>query len=108
MAKKAKTYTASDGTVWGVTVTSPGASNAIIMFRHPNGTTSRLDRYNWVITSGPESRSVTARLSPEAVLDQLDAGTITRLFLRSMPVSRRDPAGAPEPAPAVENRDLIF
>jgi hypothetical protein len=60
------------------------------MFRHPDGTTSRLDRYNWVITQGPESRSVTSRLTPEKVLEQLDAGTITRLFQRSMPVSSRD------------------
>jgi hypothetical protein len=90
MAKKTKTHTSPDGTAWIVSVQSPGSSNAVIMFRHPDGRTSRLDRYNWVITQGPESRSVTARLSPEKVLEQLDAGTITRLFQRSMPVSSRD------------------
>jgi hypothetical protein len=100
MAKKTKSYTATDGTVWGVQVQSPGSSNAIIMFRHPDGSSSRRDRYNWVITNGPEARSVTSRLTPEVVLDQLDAGTITRLFQRSMPVSRKDPLGGPEPVPA--------
>jgi hypothetical protein len=104
MAKKSKSHTAPDGTVWGVQVQSPGSSNAVIMFRHPDGSSSRLDRYNWVITNGPEARSVTSRLLPEKVLDQLDAGTITRLFQRSMPVSRKDPLGGPEPVPAVANR----
>lgn len=83
-----KSITASDGTTWGVDIQSPGASNAMIMFRHPDGRTSRLDRYNWVITQGPESRSVTARLEPDRVLEQLDDAAIKRLFARSMPVSR--------------------
>ena len=59
-----KTYTAPDGTAWGVIVQSPGSSNAMILFRHPDGRTSRLDRYNWIISRGPESRSVTSRLFP--------------------------------------------
>jgi hypothetical protein len=86
-----KSHTASDGTTWSVLVQNPGSSNAMILFRHPDGESSRLDRYNWVISNGPEARSVTARLSPEKVLDQLDSGTIARLFQRSMPVSRPDP-----------------
>lgn len=85
-----KSLTASDGTTWGVDIQSPGSSNAMIMFRHPDGRSSRLDRYNWVLTSGPESRSVTARLEPERVLEQLDEAAIKRLFARSMSVSRPD------------------
>jgi hypothetical protein len=93
-----KTHTAPDGTVWGVDVQAPGSSNAMIVFRHPDGRTSRLDRYNWIINNGPEARSVTSRLSPDKVLDSLDAGTITRLFQRSMPISRQDPLNrSPEP-----------
>ena len=98
MAKKTKAHTAPDGTTWTVSIQSPGSSNAMIVFRHPDGRSSRLDRYNWVITHGPESRSVTSRLVPEQVLEKLDAGTITRLFQRSMPVSRTDPLGGPEMA----------
>jgi hypothetical protein len=104
MKKNGKSHTSPDGTTWSVTVESPGSSNAIIMFRHPDGNSSRLDRYNWVITQGPEARSVTSRLTPQNVLDGLDAGTITRLFQRSMPVSRRDPLGGPEPVPGVGSR----
>jgi hypothetical protein len=86
-----KTYTAPDGTTWGVQITSPGSSNAMIVFRHPDGTTTRKDRYNWVISHAPEARSVTSRLSPAKVLDSLHAADIARLFARSMPVSRADP-----------------
>ena len=93
-----KTYTAPDGTKWGVLVQSPSSSNAMIVFRHPHGASSRLDRYNWVINHGPEARSVTARQSPDKVLEQLNAAEIARLFRRSMPVSRQDPLNkAPEP-----------
>jgi hypothetical protein len=96
MAQTAKTYTSPDGTSWTVSVQSPGSSNAMILFRHPDGRSSRLDRYNWIISRGPEARSVTARLDPTKILEGLDAGTIMRLFQRSMPVSRRDPLAAPE------------
>ena len=85
-----KTITTADGTTWGVDVQSPGSSNAVIFFRHPDGRTSRLDRYNWIITNGAESRSVTASLDPEQVLEKLDEPTIKRLFARSMAVSRPD------------------
>lgn len=86
-----KTYTAPDGTTWGVTIQAPGSSKAMIVFRHPDGATTRKDRYNWVISNGPEARSVTSRLDPRRVLDSLHAAEIARLFGRSMPVSRADP-----------------
>ena len=85
-----KSFTAPDGTIWGVNIQSPSSSNSMIIFRHPDGRTSHLDRYNWVINQGTEARSVTARLVPEKVLEQLDDATIKRLFARSMPVSRPD------------------
>jgi hypothetical protein len=85
-----KTYTSPDGTKWKVAIQSPGSTNAMIVFRHPDGRSSRLDRYNWVISHGPEARSVTSRLVPQQVLDSLDDAAITRLFARSMPVSRPD------------------
>lgn len=82
-----RTFT-SDGVAWGVEVTLPGSSNAMVVFRHPDGRTSRLDRYNWFISSAPEARSVTSRLSPERVMTQIDDTLLGRLFSRSMPVSR--------------------
>ena len=93
MKKTPKSYSGPDGTTWKVDVLSPGASNAMILFRHPDGNSARLDRYNWIISRGPEARSVTARLDPKKILEGLDAGTIMRLFQRSMTVSRKDPLG---------------
>jgi len=85
---KARTHRAADGVEWTVSVVLPGSSNAMVLFRHPDGATSRLDRYNWFISAGPEARSVTTRLSPEAVLQSLDSAAITRLFERSMPITK--------------------
>jgi hypothetical protein len=81
-------FKSRDGVEWGVEIALPGASNAMIVFRHPDRRTARLDRYNWYLSRSPEARSVTARLSPEKVLRELDDVAIERLFLRSMPVSR--------------------
>jgi hypothetical protein len=86
-----KTYKSPDGTTWKVEVMSPGSSNAMVVFRHPDGRSSRLDRYNWYISHAPESRSVTSRLSPKKVLEHLNATEIAALFRRSMSVSRPDP-----------------
>jgi len=83
-----RNFRSPDGTEWGVDVVLPGSSNAMVMFRHPDGATSRRDRYNWFISTGPEARSVTTRLSPKTVLAGLDPATIARLFSRSMAVSR--------------------
>ncbi len=82
-------FRGSDGVAWNVEVTLPGSSNAMVIFRHPDGRSSSLDRYNWFISNGPEARSVTSRLSPERVMDQIDDASLNRLFGRSMPVSRR-------------------
>ena len=60
----------------------------MVLFRHPDRHTSRLDRYNWFISTAPEARSVTSRLSPDRVLQQIDDVSLGRLFGRSMPVSR--------------------
>jgi hypothetical protein len=85
------TYQSPDGVAWGVTVDLPGSSNAMVVFRHPDGASSRKDRYNWYISRGPEARSVTSRLSKDKVLAALDQATLAHLFRRSMPISRPDP-----------------
>jgi hypothetical protein len=83
-----RTYRSPDGIEWLVDIALPGSSNVMVIFRHPGGHTSRLDRYNWFISTGPEARSVTSRLSPSRVMDQIDDVSVARLFARSMPVSR--------------------
>jgi hypothetical protein len=85
-----RTFISPDGVVWGVDVDLPGSSNAMVLFRHPNGRSARLDRYNWFISNGPEARSVTARLSPPKVLASLSDEDLARLYRRSMAVSRPD------------------
>jgi hypothetical protein len=93
-----KTYTAPDGVRWGIEVTLPGSSNAMIIFHHPDDATRRKDRYNWIISQGPEARSVTSRLSPEKVADALTEADLARLFRRSIPISRADNATPPTAA----------
>ena len=88
MKKPNRRFRGNDGVDWGVDTALPGSSNVMVIFRHPDGRSARRDRYNWYISKGPEARSVTTRLSPERILDQLDDTAIEMLFSRSMPVSR--------------------
>ena len=87
-----KTFRSPDGIQWGIELGPPGASNAMIIFRHPDGRSSRLDRYNWINWPGGEATNVTARLAPRQVLDSLTDEVIQRLYHRSMPVSRSTPS----------------
>ena len=88
------TYRSTDGTVWRVKVSNVGASNAIVLFQHPDGETTRKDRYNWYLSRGPEAKSVTGRLDPTKVAAALTGEEVEALFRRSMSVSRRDPLAA--------------
>ena len=83
-----RSFTSPDGTTYRVEVTLPGSSNAMIVFRHPDGRSARRDRYNWVLTHGPESRSVTGRVAPQKVLDALSDADVALLFRRSMAIDR--------------------
>ena len=90
MAKqKMRPFETNDGVRWGAAVTLTGASNAMVVFHHPQpqGDSTRRDRYAWYLSSGPESRSVTARLDARKVLDSLTDADLARLFRRSMPIS---------------------
>jgi hypothetical protein len=84
-----RAFIAPDGVAWGVEVQSPGASNAMVVFHHPNGETARLDRYNWYNSHAPESHSVTARLDPALVEQALTDRDLARLFRRSMPIDAK-------------------
>lgn len=86
MANRRKTFLAPDGVEWDVIVQLPGASNAMVVFRRPDGGMSRQDRYAWLVWQGPEARNVTGRLTPQKVVDTLDDLTLARLFRRSMSV----------------------
>lgn len=92
--RSVRIFRSSDGTDWKVEVMLPGSSNAMVVFKHPDGDSSSLHRYNWFISTGPEARSVTSRLLPQRVLDQIDEESLLRLFRRSMPISRSGPTYA--------------
>jgi hypothetical protein len=87
LAKELRSFSGPDGTKWGVEVRMPTASNAMVVFRHPSDDTSGLNRYAWHQWHGPEARSVTSRISPEAVMKTLSEDVLSLLFRRSMPVS---------------------
>jgi hypothetical protein len=91
MARNIRPFRGPDGTNWGVEVQVPGASNAMIVFHHPGGRTARFDRYAWEIWSGPESRSVTSRVSPDKIMQGLTEDKLAQLFRRSMPISNNTP-----------------
>jgi hypothetical protein len=91
-----RTFQSPDGTVWTVVVTNPGSSNAMVVFKHPDGRTARRDRYNWYQARTPEARNVTSRLDPKAVLDAITEPQLALLFRRSMLISAADnPLGIP-------------
>ena len=87
-----RVLTSPDGVQWVVEVPKEtiGASNAMIIFHHPNGRTARRDRYAWLTVDSPVARDVTARLDPGEVLDSLDDEQLARLFRRSMLISAAD------------------
>ena len=89
---------APDGVRWRVEVRAPGASNAMLVFHHPDGRTSRLNRYAWYTWPGEESRNVTARLTPKQVLERLTDAELAMLFRRSMPISTPVPHLVPASA----------
>ena len=82
-----RAFTAPDGVQWGVEARAPGASNIMIVFHHPDRSTSRRNRYAWVNWQGNEARNVTARLDGKSVLDALSDAELKRLFRRSMPIA---------------------
>lgn len=95
MKKSPRTFRGADGTLWKIEVRAPGASNAMVVFHYPDGQSSRLDRYAWIQSNGPESRDVTSRLDKAKVLESLTDATLATLFRRSMSISTPVPAVEP-------------
>lgn len=91
-----RAFVSPDGLRWGVEVTLPGSSNAMVVFHHPDGRTARLDRYAWFQANTPEAKNVKGRLDPVVVLDSIADEQLALLFRRSMLISAADnPLGIP-------------
>lgn len=88
-------FVAPDGVRWRVEVRAPGASNAMLVFHHPSGHSSSLNRYAWYLWSGDEARNVTARLTAAQVFERVTDADLARLFRRSMPISTPVPRQSP-------------
>lgn len=86
-----RAFRSPDGIAWTATARAPGASNVMVVFLHPDRSTTARDRYAWWVSAGPEARDVTARLSAAAVLAALSDADLTDLFRRSMPIANNVP-----------------
>lgn len=95
-----KEFRSSDGSVWLVEVLLPGASNALVAFRHSDGRMARKDRYNWYNAAVPGATDVKSRLDAREIERSLGHDEMARLFRRSMPISAAgNPLGFPVAAP---------
>lgn len=78
-------YQSPDGLTWKVDVRLPSHSSAMLMFQHPDGRSSALDRYAWI--NSPTTTDPRQRLSAKPLMDSLSDDDLARLFRRSMMVS---------------------
>jgi len=85
-----RSYESPDGTLWKVDVRIPGSSNAMVVFRHPDGRTARNDRYNWYLATAREAKSLTEHLDSKSILATLTSEQLALLFRRSMLISAAD------------------
>jgi hypothetical protein len=91
-----KSFRSPDGTNWGVQAELAGASNALIVFHHPDGRTSHKDRYAWINWHGPEASNVQANIHLDAVRAKLTDALLESLFRRSALIGGgRGPAFSP-------------
>ena len=78
-------YQSPDGTRWKVLVKLPSHSSAMLVYQHPDGQSSRLDRYAWI--NSMQTTDPRERLSADELMKRLTDDEIARLFRRSMMVS---------------------
>ncbi len=88
-------FRAPDGRTWTVTVRSPGASTAMVVFLHPDRSRSGEDRYAWWVSRAPEASDVTARLTPGTVARELTEADLTLLFRKAILIASQTPRFEP-------------
>ena len=80
-----RAFQTPDGLTWKVVVQLPSHSGAMLVYQHPDGQSSKLDRYAWI--NSEKTTDPRERLVSKAVLDSLTDADLARLFRRSMMVS---------------------
>lgn len=80
-----RAFQSPDGVTWKVLVQLPSHSGAMLIYQHPDGQSSRLDRYAWI--NSEKTTDPRERLVSKTVLDGLTDADLSRLFRRSMMVS---------------------
>ncbi len=88
-------FRAPDGRTWTASVRTPGASNAMVVFLHPDRTQASEDRYAWWVSRAPEASDVTARLTAEQVFAEVGDEGLVQLFRKSIPIASRTPRFEP-------------
>ena len=94
-APSRRAFRAADGIEWGVEVRTPSASNAMVVFHHPDPRSTSRNRYAWWISDGPQALDVTARLNAGDVLAALTEDDLRALYRKSMPISSQVPRFSP-------------
>jgi hypothetical protein len=85
MPNAKREYQTPDGLRWKVLVKLPSHSSAMLVFEHPDGQSSKLDRYAWI--NSIRTTDPRERLSAKDVTERLTDADVARLFRRSMMVS---------------------
>jgi hypothetical protein len=85
-----RAFQSPDGVRWMVEVQLPGSSNAMVVFHHPNGLSTRQDRYAWYNANTPEAKSVTSHLDAAKIEQSFTEAQLALLFRRSMLISAAD------------------
>lgn len=95
-------FQSPDGIRWRVAVSLPSHSGAMLVYQHPDGKTSKLDRYAWI--NSAQTTDPRQRLSATDVMDRLTDDDLARLFRRSMMVSWNRDIATRELMPTRESR----
>ena len=71
-------YQSPDGITWKVDVRLPSHSSGMLLFNHPDGQSSKLDRYAWI--NSQRTTDPRDRLSAKEMLDHLEGNGNIGLF----------------------------
>lgn len=95
-------YQSPDGITWKVLVKLPSHSSGMLVYQHPDGRSSKLDRYAWI--NSAKTTDPRERLTAESLMEALSDDEVARLFRRSMMISWNRDIATSELLPSREPR----